>query len=119
MSVPLPVIFTKNFEQNINLIPNRDRERIIDNLRHMNRQDILRQGRLQGELNYLRKMNFGDYRIFLAYCAECYSNFKEKINCAICDREDLERIVVFFIYPRKKLYQPRKFQKVDINKIRF
>ncbi len=119
MSEPLPVIFTKNFQNNISLIPAKDRKRILEDLTHLNHHDVLRQGRLQGELNYLRKMNNGDYRIFLAYCAECYHEFKYRIKCSICNEEDLERIIVFFLYPRKKLYQPKKFQRVDIRKIKF
>ncbi|MBA7527275.1 hypothetical protein ES705_19451 [subsurface metagenome] len=98
-------------------IPKKDQKRIEFDLTHMNKQDVLRQGRFKGELNYFRKMNNGDFRILLAYCAECYDNFRSKINCAICDDENLERIIVFFIHPRKKLYQPRKFQHVDITKI--
>ena len=119
MSSALSVIFTKNFEDAINNIPERDRKRILYDLTHTNRQDILRQGHLQGELNYLRKMNNGDYRIFMAYCSECYKEFRHKINCIICDKNNLNRLVVFFIAPRKKLYRPHKFQKVDITKIKF
>lgn len=119
MSTPLPIHFTKNFEINLNGIPERDRKRILFDLRHMDKHDILRQGHLQGELNYLRKMNNGDYRIFLAYCAECYENFREKINCKICDENDLERIIVFFISPRKKLYSPQNIQHIDVSKIEF
>ena len=119
MSNALPIIFTKNFEYNFKLLPKKDQNRIRLDLTHMNTQDILRQGQLQGPLNYLRKMNNGNYRIFLAYCKECYHEFSNKINCAICDENELERIIAFFIYPRKKLYQPRKFKKVDITKIEF
>ena len=119
MSAPLPIKFTKNFENSINNIPEKDRKRILYDLTHMNSQDVLRQGQLQGELNYLRKMNNGDYKIFLAYCSECYQKFKEKINCAICDGVNLERVIVFFLAPRKKLYQPRNIQNLDITKIEF
>ena len=119
MSTPLPIKFTKNFEIGLNSLPDRDRKRILYDLTHMNSQDILRQGHLQGELNYLRKMNNGDYRIFLAYCAECFKNFREKINCQICDEKDLERIIVFFIALRKKLYHPQNIQHIDIKKIQF
>ena len=119
MSIPLPIKFTKNFEININSIPERDRKRILYDLTHMNRQDVLRQGHLQGELNYLRKINNGDYRIFLAYCVECYESFREKINCQICDASDLERIVAFFIFPRKKLYSPKNIQQIDVRKVNF
>lgn len=119
MSTPLPIKFTKNFEINFNGIPERDQKRILYDLTHMNRQDVLRQGHLQGELNYLRKMNNGDYRIFLAYCVECYKNFREKINCQICDENDLERIIVFFISPRKKLYSPQNIKRIDVRKIKF
>ena len=119
MSTPLPIKFTKNFEININSIPERDRKRILYDLTHMNRQDVLRQGHLQGELNYLRKINNGDYRIFLAYCVECYESFREKINCQICDASDLERIVAFFIFPRKKLYSPKNNQQIDVRKVNF
>lgn len=119
MSDALPVIYTKNFQYNFKQIPKKDQKRIEYDLTHMNKQDILRQGRFKGELNYLRKMNNGYFRIFLTYCADCYEDFRNKINCAICDSENLERIVVFFIYPRKKLYQPRKFQQMSITKIEF
>ncbi len=119
MSTPLPIKFTKNFEISFNGIPERDQKRILYDLTHMNRQDVLRQGHLQGELNYLRKMNNGDYRIFLAYCVECYKNFREKINCQICDENDLERIIAFFISPRKKLYSPQNIKHIDVRKIKF
>ena len=119
MSKVLPIIFTKNFEYNFTLIPKKDQDRIHLDLTHMNRQDILRQGKLQGPLNYLRKMNNGDYRIFLAYCKECFNEFRDRISCTICDENELERIIAFFIYPRKKLYQPRRFKKVDITRIEF
>ena len=119
MSETLPIIFTENFKYNFNLLPERDKKRIEYDLRHMNKHDILRQGQLRGPYNYLRKMNNGDFRIFLAYCAECYFKFKDIIKCLICDGEDLERIIAFFIYPRKKLYYSHKFKKVDITKIKF
>ena len=119
MSTPLPVKFTKNFESSLNSLLEKDRKRILYDLTHMNKQDVLRQGALQGELNYLRKMNNGDYRIFFAYCAECFNQFHEKINCQICDEDFLERIIVFYITPRKKLYDPRNIRRIDIRKIRF
>ena len=119
MNTPLPIKFTKNFKINFNGIPERDQKRISYDLTHMDKRDILRQGHLQGELNYLRKMNNGSYRIFLAYCAECYENFREKINCQICDASDLERIVAFFISPRKKLYSPQNIKHIDVRKIKF
>ena len=119
MIIPLPVIFTKNAEVILNNIPEKDHKRILYDLTHMTNQDVLRQGHLQGELNYLRKINNGDYRIFVAYCSECYRNFKDKIKCAICDGNDLERIIIFFIAPRKKLYQPRNIQRLDISKVEF
>ena len=119
MSTPLSIKFTKNFQMGFSSIPDKDQKRILYDLTHMNKQDILRQGHLQGELNYLRKMNNGDYRIFLAYCGECYINFREKINCQICDENDLERIIVFYISPRKKLYQPHNIQHIDMRKIKF
>ncbi len=119
MSDALPVIYTRNFKDNFISFPSKDQKRIEYNLTHMTRQDVLRQGRLKGELNYLRKMRDGDYRIFLAYCAECYNEFREKINCTICNNDNLERIIAFFIHSRKKLYQPHRFQNVSITKIEF
>lgn len=116
MSEPLPVVFTKNFEENLRFIPQRDQNRILYDINHMNRQDILRQGYYKSELNFLRKLRNGDYRVILTYCADCYPKFRYIIKCEICDRKNLERIVVFFIYHRKKLYQR---QKIDISKIRF
>lgn len=43
MSQPLPIKFTRNFEDSFNSIPEKDQERIMYDLTHMNRQDILRQ----------------------------------------------------------------------------
>ena len=119
MSGALPVTYTRNFTEYFHSIPVRDQKRIEYDITHIDRQDALRKGRLKGDLNYYRKMRCGDYRILFAYCADCYEEFKDKINCEICDENDLERIIIFFIFYRKKAYDPRKFSHIDITKIKF
>lgn len=116
MSESLPVIFTKNFEQNLKSIPQHDKKKILYNLTHMNKQDAFRVGYFKGDLNHVKKLRVGDYRVILGYCADCYLQHKEYLNCSICNENDLERIVAFFVYPRKKLY---KSHKINLSKIEF
>lgn len=118
MNEPLRIFFTKNFEDVFKTIPEKDQKRIQYDLTHMIRQDIQRMGYLKGDLNYVKKMNNGIFRIILAYCAECYENHRHKLNCDICDGNNLERIVAFSIHPRKKAYDRKKFQR-DLNRIQF
>ena len=118
MSELLPVIYTLKFRENFQSIPTKDQKRIEYDLTHMNRKDIQRMGYLKGNMNYIKKMNNGNYRIILGYCVECYPNFRDKLNCAICDGNNLERIIVFSLHPRKKVYNRQKFEK-DLKNIRF
>ena len=115
MSQILPIIRTKNFDIAIKSIPNKEQKQILYNLTHMNRQDALRMGYLKGDLNCFQKLRNGDYRILLAYCANCYSNsHHSRLQCAICDEKKLERIIVFHVFYRKKGYRSYKMGLKEI-----
>lgn len=115
MSQPLPIIRTHNFDEALKKIPKKEQDKINYKLTHLNRQDAFRVGHLQGEMNHFKKFRSGDYRILMAYCFDCFSNEHHlKLNCAICDKEDLERIIVFHLFHRKKGYRTYKMRLKDI-----
>lgn len=68
----------------------------------------------KGTLNMFKKFSYKDLRIIFAYCRECYPNHRDKIECSICNKDELDRIILFGIYARKKMYRnltPEKISK--------
>ncbi len=105
MSEPLPVFQHEVFMKQLQRFPLRERDKIVDKLKHITNEDIRRVPYLKGSYKHLKKYRTGDYRIFMAYCAECYNKYREKINCNDCEEDNLEKIVVFSIDSRPKLYK--------------
>lgn len=108
MSSPLPVFQSELFRVQLKGIPRKDREDIIYNLKHIDKDDVKRRKYLKAELKHFKKYRTGDYRILFSYCAECYNKYQKEFNCSICDKNFLERIVVHSIDKRPKLYKKMK-----------
>lgn len=108
MEPSLPVMQLEDFEMQLKRFPKKEREKIIYQLKHIDKNDVVRIPYLKGDLKFIKKYRIGDNRVFLAYCSECYNKYRERINCSICDKDQLERIVVFSINSRKKLYKRMK-----------
>lgn len=68
----------------------------------------------KGDLNMFKKFSYKDLRIIFAFCRECYPNHRQKINCKNCNEDNLDKIILFVIYRRKKMYRnltPKKISK--------
>jgi len=115
MSDPLPIIKTKNFNNALKKIPQKEQTKIIYNLSLITRQDAFRVGYLHGDMNHFKKYRLGDYRILMAYCYDCFENgHYNKLKCSVCDEENLERIILFHVFQRKKGYRPYKMKLKEI-----
>lgn len=110
VSEPLPVFQYEVFEKQLKKYPLKERNKIVYDLKHITAEDIKRIPYLKGKYKYLKKFRIGDHRIFMGYCAECYNKYREIINCNDCNNSNLERIIVFAINNRPKLY--KKMNKI-------
>ncbi len=115
MEPPLPVYSTEDFREYVRRYPVKERESIIYNLNHIDKEDIKRIKYLKGEWKHLKRYRIGDNRIFLAYCKECYNKYRDKFSCSddheFCNIKNLEKIVVFSLNLRKKVYK-RNLQRI-------
>ena len=53
----------------------------------------------------LKKYIKSKYRVFFAYCSECYGKYDDFLNCPFCDENNLERLVLYDIQIRKFDYR--------------
>ncbi len=49
----------------------------------------------------LKKYVKSKYRIFFAYCYECFGKYDDFLKCPFCDENNLERVVLYDIQLRK------------------
>lgn len=107
---------TAIFRRQFDGLPPKERRQIEYNLKRLSEEDLRGIPYYKGPLKHFRKYEIGDYRIILAYCPECFNKYRKIIHCKICFREIkdvISRIIVFYVYPRKKLYRNNKITVRD------
>jgi len=113
---PLNVKRTLNFDEALSELSKKEKTSVLYNLERITKEDIIRFPNFRSDISHFKKYDFGDYRIFLVYCSECFHKFNSILGCTICDEDQLERIIAVYLQPRKKLY---RHNKIDLSKIRF
>lgn len=113
MSECLPLIRTKSFDEGLKtLIPKRKHSNIIYTLSTFTANDIRDWRNLKARsLKVLKKHRFGDFRILVVYCEQCFNDFNAELNCTICNENNLQRLIAVDIDHRSKVY---KRSKVDM-----
>ncbi len=81
------------------------RNEILDYFKNITDEQARRDPYYKGEINMFKHHSYKELRIFYGYCKECYGKHYTSINCSICNGNILDRIVLFAIYQRPKLYQ--------------
>ena len=116
MSQTITIFTSSVFREQFNSLSQKDKKRIQYDLTHLNITNLSSFPYLKGEFKHFRRYRSGNYRIIMAYCPECYNKYRDLLNCVICPEieDDIEiRIVIFYVYPRKKLYRSSRISITD------
>ncbi len=110
MSERLTLVRTKSFNDGLKtLIPKRKHSNIINDLMTFTADDVRGWSNLKGRsLNILKKHRYSDFRILVVYCEQCFNYFDARLNCTICNENNLQRIIAVDIDHRSKVYNRSK-----------
>lgn len=96
-----------SFEKQFNSLQMRSKEReeILDYFKNYTDERAARDLYYKGEDLYMFKYHkYKDYRIFYSYCKECYGTYHTFFKCSHCDKNLLDKIVLWGAGHRSKLY---------------
>jgi len=93
----------------------KEREEILDYFKNYNDEKADRDPYLKEEkLKMFKYHKYKQIRVLYGYCKECFGTHSTFFNCPHCNRNDLEKVVLFGVGHRTKLYgkiSPEKILK--------
>lgn len=93
----------------------KEREEILDYFKNYTDEKADRDPYLKEEkIKMFKYHKYKQIRILYGYCKECFGTHSNFFNCPHCNRNDLEKVVLFGVGHRTKLYgkiSPEKILK--------